>query len=166
MYKKEFRSKKAMTKCGYCNISIKEENLENHCKTVHKKPKLAAGQSTLDKIFKRPLQVSSAPIEPDLLPPPPKRPNLDILDNLDEENVHAANEKSVNFDCEKKNIPYDTCKENDNENYTSIHSKIDKMNETINDLKASIDSLQKRSLPDIATPSDVTPNDAQESCLV
>ena len=71
MFKKAFKSKTAMTKCGYCNISIKEENLENHCKTVHKKPKLAAGQSTLDKIFKRPLQVSSAPIEPDLLPPPP-----------------------------------------------------------------------------------------------
>ena len=166
MFKKGFRSKTAMTKCGYCNISIKEENLENHCKTVHKKPKLAAGQSTLDSIFKRPLEVpSSESIEPDVFPPPPKKLNIDTLDNLSEENLHAT-EKSANFDCEKKNIPCDKSKENDNENYTSIHSKIDKMNETINDLKASIDSLQKRSLPDIATPSDVTPNDAHIENLV
>ena len=166
MFKKEFRSKTAVTKCGYCNITIKEENLENHCKTIHKKPKLAAGQSTLDRIFKRPSQVSSETIEPDLSPPPPKRLNCDTLDNLGEENVHAANKKSVNFDCEKNNIPSDKCKVNENKNTASIHSKIDKMNATINDLKASIDSLQNKSLPDIAKPCDVTPDDDRIENLV
>ena len=52
--KKKYRSKKAVTKCGYCSLEVKEENLENHCKTVHKKPKLAAGQRTLDSLFKPP----------------------------------------------------------------------------------------------------------------
>ena len=51
-YKREYKSKKAVTKCGYCSVEIKEENLENHCKSVHKKPKLAAGQRTLDSLFK------------------------------------------------------------------------------------------------------------------
>ena len=52
-FKKDFRSKTAITRCGYCKVSIKEENLESHCKTAHKKPKLAAGQKTLDSMFKR-----------------------------------------------------------------------------------------------------------------
>ena len=51
--KKEFKSKNAVTKCGYCNLKIKDENLENHCKTIHHKAKLAAGQVTLDSMFKR-----------------------------------------------------------------------------------------------------------------
>ena len=45
--KKEYKSKTAVTKCGYCKIEIKEANLENHCKNIHKKPRLVAGQQTL-----------------------------------------------------------------------------------------------------------------------
>ena len=32
-FKKEYRSKKTVTKCGYCSLEVKEGNLENHCKT-------------------------------------------------------------------------------------------------------------------------------------
>ena len=60
---KSYKSKSAVTNCGYCSLKLKEENLENHCKTVHKKPKLAAGQRTLDGLFSR-ATVASAPATP------------------------------------------------------------------------------------------------------
>ena len=78
--KKAFRSKTAVTNCGYCSQKIKEENLENHCKTVHKKPKLVAGQKTLDLLFSR-LGVatgggSSTLLDPDPSPPASKKAKL------------------------------------------------------------------------------------------
>ena len=59
--KKEFKSKTAVTKCGYCSVQIKEENLESHCKTAHNKPKLSAGHNTLDDMFKGNKVVTEAP---------------------------------------------------------------------------------------------------------
>ena len=57
-FKKEFKSKTAVAKCGYCFNSFKEENLKNHCQTVHKKPKLVAGQKKIDGLFKKHLEAS------------------------------------------------------------------------------------------------------------
>ena len=68
--KKEFRSKTALTKCGYCQIQIKSENLEIHCNKVHKKPRLAAGQRTLENVFKVPSNSpSSSKVSADTDPP-------------------------------------------------------------------------------------------------
>ena len=71
--KKVFKSKTAITSCGYCNIKIKDENLENDCRSVHKKPKLVAGQSTLDRLFRPKQKVPPVVVEPDITPPPSKK---------------------------------------------------------------------------------------------
>ena len=57
-FKKEFKSKTAVAKCGYCFNSFKEENFKKHCLTVHKKPKLVAGQKKIDGLFKKHLEAS------------------------------------------------------------------------------------------------------------
>lgn len=94
--KKVFKSKTAVTSCGYCNIKIKEENLENHCRSVHKKHKLVAGQSTLDRLFRPQQKVPPVVVEPDITPPWSKKLKVseDIpeteealsLSNTDEDN--------------------------------------------------------------------------------
>ena len=155
MFKKEFRSKTDVTNCGYCNVSLKEENLENHCKTVHKKPKLVAGQRTLENIFKRHVQESS---EPDLSPPSKKlnceheELDCDNVENLSKQIMHASNEKSVNFDNEKSNILRDESEMKENvlpklndllssfggQDFPLIPSKIEEMSATLNASKAAV----------------------------
>ena len=93
-----FKSKTEVTSCGYCNLKIKEENLENHCRTVHKKPKLVAGQRTLQgMMFSRSstqqelsnnnVGVFPPVVEPDPTPPPPskKLKYSEDCDDLEEE---------------------------------------------------------------------------------
>ena len=87
--KKGFRSKTAVTNCGYCSQKIKEENLENHCKAVHKKPKLVAGQRTLDLLFSRPGVATGGGsphlLDPDPTPPAAKKAKLSEDDPVIEE---------------------------------------------------------------------------------
>ena len=87
-FKKEFRSKTAITRCGYCKVSIKEENLESHCKTAHKKPKLAAGQKTLESMFKRSHDSSESSLETDIVPVPPTKKQK-LVDGDEEDDVEA-----------------------------------------------------------------------------
>ena len=51
--KKSYRSKTTVTQCGYCSMTLNEENLQNHCKTVHNKPKFSAGQRTIKGLFRK-----------------------------------------------------------------------------------------------------------------
>ena len=46
-----YPSKNRKTKCGYCQIDIKSENLSSHCQNVHKKPRLAVGETVMSKYF-------------------------------------------------------------------------------------------------------------------
>ena len=82
--KRGFKSKTAVTSCGYCNLKIKEENLESHCRTVHKKPKLVAGQRTLQglllsrssshqELSNNNVGVFPPVVEPDPTQPPPSK---------------------------------------------------------------------------------------------
>ena len=141
LFKKDYMSKKAVTKCGYCSQDIKEENLENHCKTVHKKPKLAAGQRTLDSLFK-PTRVNVDPIpdetlpvaEIDVAPPPAKNAKVtaeeithDNFDDFLEPKIDDKNNNIVAF------VSAD---------FSSVPSKIEEMSKTLSAMKSSIDSLQ------------------------
>ena len=40
-------NKTKKSKCGYCSKEIPDDNLKQHCKEVHEKPKLVTGQKTL-----------------------------------------------------------------------------------------------------------------------
>ena len=146
LFKKDYKSKKAVTKCGYCSQDIKEENLENHCKTVHKKPKLAAGQRTLDSLFK-PTRVNVDPIpdetlpaaEIDVAPPPAKKAKVtaeeithDNFDDFLEPKIDDKNNNIVAF------VSAD---------FSSVPSKIEEMSKTLSAMKSSIDSLQSSQLP-------------------
>ena len=161
MYKKEFRSKIATTKCGYCNTKIKEENLENHCKTVHRKPKLAAGQSTLESLFKpkeRADETTGDELQddqpPDINQPAPKKckvsdsvdedsePNAELNNNIflsDEFNVenYIGVEGIIDKENTEGNAPYDTSSD-----FATVPAKIDELTKTVNAIKASVDKIQ------------------------
>ena len=87
-FKREYKSKSAITKCGYCTLEIKEENLENHCKTAHKKLKLEAGQGIIDRIIKTNVLKKTPTIDNatiDIDPTPSKSQKLiDVQDIYDE----------------------------------------------------------------------------------
>ena len=51
-FQTDFKSKTAVAKCVYCFNSFKEENLKNHCLTVHTNPKLVTGQKKIYGLFK------------------------------------------------------------------------------------------------------------------
>ena len=57
-FQTDFKGKTVVAKCVYYFNSFKEENLKNHCLTVHKKPKLVAGQKKIDGLFKKHLEAS------------------------------------------------------------------------------------------------------------
>ena len=46
-----YKSKTSTTNCGYCKKPIKTENLKNHCLNVHKRPRLADGERTIQSLF-------------------------------------------------------------------------------------------------------------------
>ena len=52
LVKPGFKSRTLITKCGYCFLTIKKENLKAHCKNVHKKPMLSAGERPISGVFK------------------------------------------------------------------------------------------------------------------
>ena len=189
--KKSFRSKTALTICGYCSQKIKQENLENHCRTVHKKPKLAAGQSTLDHLFSRP--GGSLPlVEPDPTPPPSKKVKLSdedgpvleeadprvygdhiLLDKVTEatvEDVYDDNSESGNVEM----TPGNKVDENNCNKPSFVEtdvapvsiSKLDEIVIKIDAIKASVDSTSKRSVPEFARPSDTVPDDGRVDHLV
>ena len=49
-----FKSKVKMSKCFYCDETMKDENLKAHCKTVHRQAKRVAGEASVDSFFKTP----------------------------------------------------------------------------------------------------------------
>ena len=49
-----FKSKVKMSKCFYCDETMKDENLKAHCKTVHRQAKQVAGKASVDSFFKTP----------------------------------------------------------------------------------------------------------------
>ena len=51
-------SKTLMTKCGYCDIDIKEENITAHCLNKHNKSRLSKGQLQLSTFFRKDDKVS------------------------------------------------------------------------------------------------------------
>ena len=109
LVKKVFKSKTLVTKCGYCNNQVKEENLEKHCRVVHKKTKLVAGQKTLDGLFRRSSQISWQEDEPPE-EPPLKQLKLSNIEDNDEQivrkcdfdnnnsKVEAARDESDSYD--------------------------------------------------------------------
>ena len=108
-FKKDFRSKTAVTRCGYCKVSLKEENLESHCKTAHKKPKLAAGQKTLDSMFKRSHDASETSLETEIVPPTPTKKQK-LRDEDDEDNEEGGDTNNNPFETEEDGAD-DSCTE-------------------------------------------------------
>ena len=171
MHKREFKSKTATTKCGYCNVKIKEENLENHCKTAHKKPKLAAGQYTLESLFKskeKAVDNTTDELEdenvndivdlaPDIdQPTSKKRKASDSLD-ADKDHIEEINNISIpdyEFNTENNSEVgglnnEELAKENDAfipcADFASVPTKIDELTKTVNAIKASVDKIQANS---------------------
>lgn len=46
-----YPSKTRKTKCAYCNVEIKCENLKSHCNNVHQKSRLAVGETKVSTYF-------------------------------------------------------------------------------------------------------------------
>ena len=123
---------------------------------------------------------SFEPTEPpdhSLSPPSPKRPSdidkseSESKDNVDD--VHDADE----FDSDRVTDCSETAKTNvvaDSNNnkqffgpdFASVPAKIDKMFKTVNAIKASIDMLEAKSLPQVSKACDVQPNDDHIDSLV
>ena len=63
-FQTDFKGKTVVAKCVYYFNSFKEEHLKNHCLTVHKNPKLVAGQKKIYGLFKiNPLKTSEYKLE-------------------------------------------------------------------------------------------------------
>ena len=162
--KRVFKSKTATTNCGYCQLKIKVENLEKHCKIIHKKPKLASGQVTLDSMIKKPKVVDQDDNSSE---------DEDILDSGDEEkkeeeyNVETNNnnplaEEGYMDNTESEKIDSDnTSKENTqffgSSEMASVPAKIEELSKTINAIKESVDKIQANTLqPVITVPAALT----------
>ena len=86
LFKKEFRSKTATTRCGYCKVSIKQLIINL----------LAAGQNTLESMFKRSHDSSETSLETDIVPQPPTKKQLLIdEDGGDDEEAEEINNNPV-----------------------------------------------------------------------
>ena len=174
LVKKGFRSKTAVTECGYCNIKIKEENLEKHCKAVHKKPKLVARQRTLEGLMNKPPSTASdsnkneavdldTP-DPELeSSPPAKKLRVSSDDEMSEDDKNESSSKDIeDFEMgAAANAPIIST------GFTEVpNCKLDEIVGKIDAIKAAVDTLNKKSIPDIAKPPDVAPSDDRVSKLV
>ena len=206
-----------MTKCGYCQLQIKVENLENHCKNVHHKPKLAAGQKTLDNLFSSgiPFDISSSNINPpleipaladdmpeqnsDAAPPLAKKQKVDQDISVEVEQMRKETELRRNLESDYREEEGDMIMQDRgieeeevfnkflapddkreagamqisevNNNVASAstsvpNTKIDEMVFKIDAIKATVDILKAKTIPDIAKPSDVCPADDRVEKLV
>ena len=169
LYKRDFKSKTATEKCGYCNVKIKEENLENHCKTVHKKPKLAGGQSTLDSLLLKSNEGAAGDVSdgvddrnvypaPVIEEPAPKK--LKISDSVDVDEDNDSNTEinnninaPVSYEPIMGDISEDdglTCEENTcktplhstSSDFATVPAKIEELTKAVSAIKATVEKIE------------------------